>query len=174
MFRVWVRVLGLASLLAAGGCAKDGTLNVSWDFLGTEPASSGCGQHGVDSILLTGIDTSGDSLYQVALCVPGQTTASVKPGSWTVALQMRNFQEKPEELPDAGPPDAGTGPDGGAPPPPPPPPTGMAQVSTDVPGSVLIHLTPLPACQDGVDNDGDGRVDLDDPDCHNDRDGTSE
>ena len=28
-----------------------------------------------------------------------------------------------------------------------------------------VTLTPLPQCRDGVDNDLDGRVDLDDPDC---------
>ena len=31
-----------------------------------------------------------------------------------------------------------------------------------------VTFRPLPACMDGVDNDGDGRVDLDDPDCADD------
>jgi len=31
-----------------------------------------------------------------------------------------------------------------------------------------VMLPPLPQCSDGVDNDLDGRVDLDDPDCNND------
>jgi hypothetical protein len=29
----------------------------------------------------------------------------------------------------------------------------------------LVPLTPPPACNDGIDNDGDGLVDLADPDC---------
>jgi hypothetical protein len=29
----------------------------------------------------------------------------------------------------------------------------------------LVALTPPPACNDGIDNDGDGLVDLADPDC---------
>ena len=32
----------------------------------------------------------------------------------------------------------------------------------------------LPACSNGIDDDGDGLVDLEDPDCHNDPNGTSE
>ena len=34
--------------------------------------------------------------------------------------------------------------------------------------------SPRAACSDGVDNDRDGRVDLDDPDCQNDPRGTTE
>jgi len=163
MFRGWVCALGLASLLWGAGCSQDGTVNVTWDFLGTEPAASGCGQHGVDSVLLTGSDTGSDSLRQVVLCTPGQASASVKPGTWSVALAMLNFQGtlmEPAATDAAGNPTPDT--------------TGMAQVSESAPGEVLIHLTPVPACRDGVDNDNDGRVDLDDPDCQNDPDGTSE
>lgn len=161
MFRGWACALGLACL-AVGGCKQEASLNVTWDFLGTTPASSGCGQHGVDSILLTGTDNNGGALRQVVLCTPGQTTASLDAGNWTVALAMLDYQGTPmEPSPDA----YGN---------PPPAPQGTAQVTNEVPGAVLIHLTPVPACRDHVDNDGDGRVDLDDPDCQNDPDGVSE
>jgi len=163
MFRGSLCVLGLACLLAVAGCAQDGTVNVTWDFLGTEPAASGCGQHGVDSMLLTGVDSGGDGLRQVFLCTPGQASASVKPGNWSVALAMLNYQGTLMEPPAT---DAYGNPT--------PDTTGMVQVSESVPGEVLIHLTPVPACRDGVDNDRDGRVDLDDPDCQNNPDGASE
>ena len=155
MLRGWARVLWLASAVVVAGCGQDGTLNVSWDFLGTEPASSGCGQHGVDSILMTGTDNSGDGLRQVVLCPPGQATAPVKPGTWSVALALLDSEGTPMEP---------TG-DSASP-------TGTAQVSADVPGSVLIHLTPVSTCSDGVDNDGNGRVDSADPKCQG--GGTSE
>jgi hypothetical protein len=151
----WVRALGLMSALVTAGCAQDGSLNVFWSFGGTEPASSGCGRHGVDSVLVTGIDSAGDGLRQVALCTPGQTTVSVKPGSWSVAVAMLTFQGMTFDVPaDA------------------PAPSGMAQVSADVPGSVTVVLTPPPSCSDGVDNNGDGRVDAADPLCQG--GGTSE
>ena len=41
-----------------------------------------------------------------------------------------------------------------------------------VPGSVFLPR--LPECSDGVDNDRDGRVDLDDPDCAGDAEGEHE
>jgi len=163
MLRGWVCALALTSLLAGAGCAQEGSLDVAWNFGGTEPASSGCGQHGVDSILITGVDTSGDSLRQVVICTPGQATASVKPGNWTVGVAMLDFEGLKMEPPAT---DAYGNPT--------PDSTGTAQVSESVPGAVLIQLTPLPACQDGVDNDGDGRADLDDPDCHNDKYGATE
>jgi hypothetical protein len=37
-----------------------------------------------------------------------------------------------------------------------------------------VVLTPRPECSDGVDNDGDGRVDVDDPDCMGDPNRTAE
>jgi hypothetical protein len=37
----------------------------------------------------------------------------------------------------------------------------------------LVTITPA-ECMDGIDNDGDGRADLDDPDCAGDPAGTQE
>ena len=163
MFRGWVCALGLASMLVGGGCAQEASLNVTWDFQGTAPASSGCGQHGVDSILLTGTDNNGDTLRQVVLCPPGRATVNAKSGNWSVAVAMLDFQGA---LMEPQPYDANGNPT--------PPATGTAQVTADVPGAVLIHLTPVPTCRDGVDNNGDGRVDLDDPVCQNDPNAASE
>jgi hypothetical protein len=54
--------------------------------------------------------------------------------------------------------------------------TGVAVAPVEVPVTVPsegttatdpVTLTPNPACADGVDNDGDGLIDLADPDCGN-------
>jgi hypothetical protein len=156
MFRGWVCALGLALPLAVVGCTQNGTLNVTWDFLGTEPASSGCGQHGVDAILLSGTDNNGDGVSQTFLCPPGQASVSVKPGTWTVKLAMRRFDEM--DIPPPG----GTIP------------IGVAAVTASTPGSIRIHLNPVPACSDMVDNNHNGRVDLADPGCHGQAGGASE
>jgi hypothetical protein len=53
--------------------------------------------------------------------------------------------------------------------------TGGLVVADDGPPVPVPFTFPtLPACMDGVDNDGDGRVDLDDPDCANNPYGTHE
>jgi len=148
MPRVLSAFLVLAAL-AVEGCKQDGTLHVSWAFVGNEPASSGCGRHGVDSVVITGIDTGGDGLFLQTSCPPGVRDVSVAPGTWTVQVGLaRPYQ--------------GLGVDAGSPP---ASPTVMAVVTTDTPGAVSVELTPPPACSDGVDNDGDGRVDQTDPDC---------
>ena len=42
---------------------------------------------------------------------------------------------------------------------------GPIEIVKDATASLSVTLTPLPTCADGVDNDGNGRVDLDDPVC---------
>jgi hypothetical protein len=148
----------LAALAGAAGCGRSGTLHVSWDFLGTEPASSGCGQHGVDSVVIAGADTAGDGIRVVTACTPGFRDVTVAEGTWTATLAMLNAQGLTMTGADASYPS----------------PTGTATVSADAPGAVSVHLDPAPACNDGVDNDGDGRVDTDDPDCQGDPNGTAE
>ena len=37
-----------------------------------------------------------------------------------------------------------------------------------------VMLTPRPVCADGIDNDGDGRVDVDDPQCIDDPNSATE
>jgi hypothetical protein len=163
--------LSAAAALAIGGCRQNGTLQVNWSFredaTTTQIAASGCGQHGVDAILVTVTDASGDDLQVTAICPPGQVSRSVPTGTWTGLLQALDAQgavihspidpSNPSQIPlvlsepvtiqviDDGPPTAG-----------------------------VVTFTPLPACSDGIDNDGDGRVDLADPDCGNDPNGTHE
>jgi len=143
--------LSLLSLLGAAGCKSDGTLQVTWDFLGVESPASGCGQHGVDSILIAGLDTGGDTTRTVALCTPGFRNVSVPDGTWSVVVSMLDAQGA--TLP-------GSDPNGGSA-------TGTATVTTDTHGAISVHLDPPPACSDGVDNDHDGRVDSADANCQN-------
>lgn len=139
----------VTALLAGAGCRQDGTLRVTWSFWPNEPASSGCGQHGVDSVVISGVETGGDALRTPTLCPPGIRELSVAPGTWMLQLSMLDAQGG-----------AIVGMDADA-----PSPTGTAVVTTDVPGELSVQLDPPPACSDGVDNDGDGRVDAQDPDC---------
>lgn len=142
---VWV----LLALVAGAGCSQDGTVEVTWDFLGTEPAASGCGQHGVDSVVISGAEKGGDGVRVVALCTPGIRQISLAPGTWTIQVSMLDFQGNPVTPAD---PEA-------------PVPLGTAVVTTDAPGVVSVHLSPPAPCGDHVDNDRDGRVDATDPDC---------
>jgi hypothetical protein len=183
---------GLAGL-ALSGCHKDGSIQVSWVFDdgagGKQSAADGCGQHGVDSILISSFDTGSDTDQVQALCAPGVVTRPVPAGTWTVVVQALDpqgvlIQAEAGVAPQT---DAGMAPqaEAGA-----APQTdagvaspgfhlsqtqaGVVVADDGPPVPVAVTFTPLPACMDGVDNDGDGRVDLDDPDCANDPYGTHE
>jgi len=157
--------LGLfaATALVIGGCAKEGSYRVTWSFpvdttanAALESAAVGCGQHGVDSILVTGVDTTTDGDQVLAICTPGQVTRSVPAGSWTIqveAVDVRNAV-MPLVLPEM--------------------PIPVVVVDDGAVADLVVILTPPPACDDGIDNDGDGRVDLADPDCGNDPNGAHE
>ena len=115
--------------------------------------------------------TGTDSDQVQTLCAPGVVTRAVPAGTWTVTVQVLDAQGNLIQ--------AAAGVD---------PQTNVAQaaiimngqqgglvVADDSP-SVPVSFTfkTLPACMDGVDNDGDGRVDLDDPDCADDPYGSHE
>ena len=168
-----LRLCGLAAL-ALAGCHQDGSLQVSWAFIdatGMQSAADGCGQHGVDSVLVNLGDTGTDSGQVQALCAPGVVTRAVPAGTWTVTVLALDAQGSLIQAP------AGTDPT-----------TQTAQaaivmsqqtggllVADDGPPVPVAFMFPtLPACMDGVDNDGDGRVDLDDPGCADDPYGTHE
>jgi|HubBroStandDraft_6_1064221.scaffolds.fasta_scaffold123363_4 hypothetical protein len=170
---------GLATL-ALWGCHKDGSLQVRWVFDDgasvPQSAADGCGKHGVDSILISSFDTGSDSDQVQALCAPGVVTRSVPAGTWTVVVQALDPQGFLIQAAQA---DAGVAPqtDAGA------APlgfrlsqtqTGLVVIDDGPPVPVPVTFIPLPACMDGVDNDGDGRVDLDDPDCADNPYGTHE
>ena len=108
-------------------------------------------------VATNGSDTTGDAVRAVTICTPGYRNVSVAEGTWTVDVTMLDFQG------------ATIGADPSL-----PSPSGTSTVTVDAPGAVSVHLQPAVACSDGVDNDHDGRVDLDDPDCQNDPRGTTE
>lgn len=139
----------LAAALAGVACSQDGAVDVTWDFQGTEPASSGCGQHGVDSVVISGMESGGDGLRVVTLCTPGSDRVSVAPGTWTMQVSMLDAQGAAVAPAD----DTA------------PLPRDTVVVGTDAPAALNVHLYPPSSCADGVDNDHDGRVDAADPDC---------
>lgn len=148
--------------LAMAGCTQDGSYRVTWNFLATadpgapvQSAAEGCGQHGVDAIFVTASDTNADGDQVLAICTLGQVNRPVPAGTWSIQLQAVDAQA-----------------------------TLIGSIAPQMVSGVvadgavielgLVTLTPRPACDDGIDNDGDGRVDLDDPDCVGDPSGTHE
>ena len=164
MWRSWSRMLCLAGGLWAAGCTDYGRYRVSWKFAPDELAYTGCGLHGVDSLRVTGMSTQGDGEDVTTLCTArcpdevdpiGCFAHSVPVGTWTFTVQQLDVRGRLITPTDA----QGY---------PLPDPTATATVAADTETPLApapIVLTPRPACGDGVDNDGDGRVDLDDPEC---------
>jgi hypothetical protein len=149
---LWLFCL-LAGGLSAAGCTDYGGFEVEWQFVGGEGANTGCGQHGVDSIRVIGTSSEGERADIAATCTDGRLEHNVPVGSWTFSVRQLDVRGQPVDLDGNGDPVApmasGVITDG-------------ATVMLD-PG--IVELTPRPACRDGVDNDNDGRVDLDDPQC---------
>jgi hypothetical protein len=153
-WRSWFPILSLAGGLSAAGCTDHGTYSVSWTFVGGEPAGSGCGLHGVDTIRVTGASTAGDGEDVVTLCAPGAFTAEVPVGDWTFTIHQQDVRGRAIMPTDA---------QGEAIPDPTATATVVKDKALDMP--LTVELAPRPECSDGVDNDGDGRVDLDDDGC---------
>ena len=170
------RLLALAFCMSAGlsaaGCADHGHYTVSWKFTDKE-AGPGCGYHGVDSIRVTGASTQGDAEDIITLCAapqsvdrpPGTFTHEVTVGDWTFTIHQLDVRGNPivgsqwdaqgQLVLDM----YGN-----------PVPADDPTVTGSVPKDGLITfdqvtLSPWPACSDGVDNDGDRRIDFDDFDC---------
>ena len=152
----WLRMWVTAGVMIAGGCTKEGGVELSWEFHAlpdgsgeVEPASAGCGRHGVASLFVTGANDAGDGTSFIAVCTAGATTRTVPVGEWTFALHTLDVQGR--VIGQLDPPDAVLGP-----------------LAVDDGGSTVFPratITPRAACADGVDNDGDGSVDLADLDC---------
>jgi hypothetical protein len=148
-------VVAAVAALSAGACSQSGTYKMTWSFVTGEDAASGCGAHGVQAVRITGVTDAGSSDEIVAPCSAGELTRGVSPGNWTLTAHMLDGRNRPlgaDAPADQGPVTIGDG------------------TTTDL----TAVFTPLPECGDGVDNDRDGRVDLDDPDCHCDATGLSE
>ena len=167
------------------GCSDHGNYRVTWVFV-DRPEGGGCGAHGVDSIRVTGASTQGDGEDVVTLCAatdvppgvvaPGGFTHGVPVGNWSFTfhqLDVRGRAIQVPQLDDQGQPvlDANGYPTFV------PDPTATATVAKDTTVDVypaMIMLTPRPECGDGVDNDGDGRIDLDDDTCAGNPNGATE
>jgi hypothetical protein len=161
MGRLPMRLLCVVGALTAAGCAPEGSYLLSWGFLGTggqeEPASAGCGAHGVDAIRILGVSQEGDSHERIEACTAGVATASLAPGTWLFGVHALGLDGRYKEPLNEADPMATTilhdwkrdqtVPD-----------DGQANLGH-------IWLATQPECRDEVDNDRDGRVDTDDPDC---------
>ena len=163
--RIAAPLVGLlgAAWLGQAGCASEGSYQVRWSF--SDPAlmifrPGDCGRHGVSAIAIAGRRDDGKVDDPEAACAPGVFTRQLPTGTWTLELTALDSTGRPKTTTP-----------------------GFLQggitivvaedqlAGTDQ-GTVV--LPPLPACQDGVDNDCDGRIDLDDPGCGGDPNGTTE
>ena len=154
MGRSWLYVFCLAGGFSAAGCTDYGTYDVSWQFVGSAPGTVGgdCGFHGVDSIRVIGTSTEGDHDDFTSLCPPGTLSRGVPVGTWTFAIHQIDVRGVPIDPKDANGDLLA--------------PTASAVIASGNPVTLdRVMLTARPACNDGIDNDHDRRVDSDDPDC---------
>jgi hypothetical protein len=147
--------------LAGGGCSNDGSYQVSWKF--TNAFMSGaCGKAGVSGISIAATEAGGGQSSQAVVCGPGTFTGKLSKGTWSLALTALDAEGNVME------------------PAPSPLLRGAVPAPIDVTDGELtvvadrVVLPPLPECRDGVDNDHDGRVDLDDLDCAGNPEGAAE
>lgn len=151
----------VASALLAAGCGSDGAYTVSWNFFAsfmataegdpTQDAAAACGAHGVDAILVTGVSSGGDRHQTTGVCAQGTLTHGIGKGQWQLTLSQLDVRGDSVPLPyGVSDPQVSVE---------------VAEGKTAVASPDIVTLVPRPACADGVDNDHDGRVDLDDPDC---------
>lgn len=152
-WRSWFPILSLAGGLSAAGCTDHGSYRVSWT-VGGEPALSGCGHHGVDTIRVTGASTAGDGDDVITLCAQDPFTHEVPVGDWTFTFHQLDVRGRPITPTDA----QGQAVQD---------PTATATVEKDkvLDPQLMVDFAPRPECSDGIDNDCDGRIDLDDDDC---------
>jgi hypothetical protein len=155
-----------------GACGSDGSYQVRWAFspaaAPADPATAelnpgGCGKYGVSAIAIAAMRDDGHTDAAIVACAPGTTIRKVATGVWTLKLTALDAAGHVKD-PDPDPTSALL--------------HGATTVTVDedqlTPAAAVVLLTPLPECRDGIDNDCDGRVDLDDPGCAGDRQGTAE
>jgi hypothetical protein len=165
-------LLVAAASAALGGCNNSGSYRLDWQFR-TQPVltsdstsptffqTGDCGLAGVSGIQIGAAhaDGSGAVVVQVP-CGVGFYDGGLDAGSWTFDLLGLDANGMPKDPSNA----ALHGQT-----------TSLVEIHAGEKAGPIpaIYLQPLPQCQDGVDNDLDGRVDLDDADCA-DASGTSE
>jgi len=140
----------------AGGCTTEGSYRLSWMFANDEPAAAGCGAHGVDGVHITGGNTAGDGEDIVAVCSAGEIVRKRPIGTWNLAVHQVDVRGAQINVPDQS--IVGVV---------------IAEDAVIDVGSAVV-LEARPQCDDGVDNDGDGRLDTDDPECLGDPMGATE
>ena len=156
---VFVLLLVGAGVIAAG-CDNTGSYRLYWEFAPAF-ASGDCGRVGVSGIQITATKP-GSVSARVVPCALGFYDGRLDQGTWTLALVATDAAGQVKD-----------------------PSMGFLSGATAL-DAVEIHageqaapippvfLQPLPQCRDGVDNDLDGRVDLDDADCLGNADGPTE
>jgi hypothetical protein len=156
-----MRTAGLVVMLAVAagntGCGPKGSYTLSWFIAGeTSSDAYGCASHGVDGIQVQVLHASTGDPADLATfpCAPHFGEHTLAAGDYR--LEVTPLNSRGERLTD--------------------PRTGVAIAPVEVPVTVPsdgtidippVTLSPNPACSDGVDNDGDGLIDLADPDCGN-------
>jgi hypothetical protein len=140
----------------AAGCTTEGSYRLAWMFANDEPAAAGCGAHGVDGVHITGGNTDGDSEDIVAVCSAGELVRTRPVGRWNLVIHQVDVRGAAINVPDQN--------------------IADVVISEDALTDVLpaVVLEARPQCDDRVDNDGDGRLDIEDLDCAGDPMGTTE
>lgn len=154
---------------AAAGCGNDGTIDFTWTFEGGQAASAlSCAERGVFSIWVTGHSTDGQGDTTEAACAAGMLKQSVPASTWSFTLLGldRNgcYRGARQTADTVCRPTDGLGALSAT--------SDPIAIAKDQTSRFAATFVPLPSCDDGVDNNGDGRVDLDDPLCQRDPNGT--
>jgi hypothetical protein len=139
----------------AAGCTTEGSYRLAWTFADA-PAAAGCGAHGVDGVHITGGNMAGDSEDIIAVCSAGEIVRTRPIGTWSLVVHQLDVRGVQITVPDQRTADFMIAED----------------ARTDVDPAVVLEARP--ECADGVDNDGDRRLDTDDPDCTGDPMGPTE
>jgi hypothetical protein len=163
-----IRTLGFCLVGAAamaGGCSNNGSYRVEWQFRNPplQFQTGDCGLAGVSGIGIAATRSDGAQSAIAVPCALGFYDGSLDQGSWTtLALVALDASGQVKEPPDSGRLRGQT--------------TSPVEIHAGEKAAPIppILLPPLPQCRDGVDNDLDGRVDLDDPDCAGYREGAAE
>ena len=140
----------------AAGCTTEGSYRLAWMFANDEPAAAGCGAHGVDGVRITGGNSDGDSEDIVAVCSAGEIVRTRPVGRWNLVVHQVDVRGTAINVPDQS--------------------IADVVIAEDAVTDVLpvVVLEARPQCDDGVDNDRDGRLDIDDPECAGDPMGATE
>jgi len=153
--RVAPHLLGVALLAAGAGCGPNGSYTLSWFVKGESRSDAyGCSSHGVDGIQVQALhaDSRDPADLVVFPCAPHHGERKLAAGDYFLQITPGNARGARMTDPETG----------AAIP--------AVEVAVSVPGDGTVYtdtveVVPNPACSDGVDNDGDGLIDLADPDC---------